>query len=88
MQTHEMKLPGSLRIENCTEFKSTLDPVVADNLDLTLLCKDLETLDAAGAQLLAAVQIEIESRDGKVIWKDPSDALKLACATLGFPRLT
>ena len=82
-----LDLPQSLRINNCTEFKPILDGLLEDNLELTLCAGELESIDAAGAQLLAALQIELESREGKLAWDQPSEALKLASSTLGFPSL-
>lgn len=88
MPTHSFELPQTLRINNCSELKPSFDEVLEDELELTLTSVNLESIDAAGAQLLAALQIEVEKRKGKIIWEQPSAALQLAAQTLGFPRLS
>lgn len=88
MQKHSLNLPQSLRINNCAEFKPQLDALLEDEMELTLVGADLESIDAAGAQLLGAIQIEVDKRNGRILWEQPSEALKLASATLGFPNLS
>lgn len=87
MPKHSVELPQTMRINNCGELKSTFDEVLEDELELTLASTNLESIDAAGAQLLAALQIEVERRKGTIIWDKPCAPLQLAATTLGFPRL-
>lgn len=88
MPSHNIELPQTMRINNCSELKPTFDEVLEDELELTLASKNLESIDAAGAQLLAALQIEVEKRKGKIIWDQPCEPLVMAATTLGFPRLS
>ena len=88
MPKHNVELPQTMRINNCSELKPTFDELIEDELELTLASTNLESIDAAGAQLLAALQIEVEKRQGKIIWDQPCTALQLAAMTLGFPRLS
>ncbi len=87
MPKHSLELPQVLRINGCEKLKQELDDIIADRLELTVSAANLEEIDAAGAQLLAALQMEIENREGSIIWEQPGSVLEITASTLGFPKL-
>ena len=78
-----VELPARLDIAAAAEFKRQLDAALAGSQPLTLDAQAVEHVDAAGLQVLLALQCADPSGSGAA-WRNPSPVLREAAELLGL----
>lgn len=77
----------SVTIGNVAELYAKLREPLGSTSTITLNVADIDTIDAAGMQLLVAYQQDAVVHKVKVEWGTPSQALRGASKTLGLDKL-
>ena len=80
-------LPDSLTIADVDELHKTLNGLLVNDGVLELDGGDVEMVDGAGLQLLAALFKEAASRQKVLRWQATSDALRRGAQDIGLSEL-
>jgi anti-anti-sigma regulatory factor len=83
----EYRLPGSLTIAEVAEVHAHLVELLGMRDALALNGSDVEMIDGAGMQLLAALEKAAGQRGVALAWRDMPDAVTASAALLGMHGL-
>lgn len=70
-------LPEAFTVASVSKLYHDIDLQIHENHDMVLDAKDVETIDAAGLQLLFAVQKELKRHDCRLVLKDANEKLEV-----------
>ncbi len=79
-----LKLATTLGIESAAQFYQELLSVVETNQPVVLSASAVESVDAAGLQLLTAFCRELSERNVSFRWQTPSEPLLLSAKSAGL----
>lgn len=76
-----------LDVSMLSDFKTLLHQAAGQNSPIALDASQLERVDGAALQLMAAFFVEAQESGLSVTWRSPSDALKNAANLTGLDQI-
>jgi len=85
--TGDIVLEGTLGIAETEALHRRFSAILQAQLDMSIDCKNLNRVDAAGVQLLYALMKEAKARSIGLQWVNVSDVLKEAAKLMGLAEM-
>jgi len=79
-----VSLGSAVDIMHASGLKERLMASLEKKPHIVLISDKVERADTAGLQLIHAFKLEVEAQKKQMSWQKPSDALLVACDSLGM----